>query len=87
MTWPKDKVAFKFFHTLFWFFLRPGYLTIIIIPRARIGSESIVHEAEGQMGYWLRGQEGERNNIVLVKSNQLVKNIETKQLKLVKARL
>ena len=87
MTWPKDKVAFKFFRTLFWFFPRPGYLTIIIIPRARIGSESIVHEAEGQMGYWLWGQEGERNNIVLVKSNQLVKNIETKQLKLVKARL
>ena len=25
-------------------------------------SESIAHEAEGQMGYWLRGQEGERNN-------------------------
>ena len=26
-----------------------GYLTII--PRARMGSESIVHEAEGRMGY------------------------------------
>ena len=35
------------------------YLTII--PRARMGSESIAHEAEGQMGYWLRGYEGERN--------------------------
>ena len=33
-------------------------------------SESIAHEAEGQMSYWLRGYEGERNNIiVLVKSN------------------
>ena len=27
-----------------------------------MGSESIVHEAEGRMGYWLRGHEGERNN-------------------------
>ena len=27
-----------------------------------MGSESIAHEAEGQMGYWLRGYEGERNN-------------------------
>ena len=35
-----------------------------------MASESIAHEAEGQMGYWLRGHEGERNNnIVLVKSN------------------
>ena len=24
--------------------------------------ESIAHEAEGQMGYWLRGHEGKRNN-------------------------
>ena len=44
-----------------------------------MGSESIAHEAEGRMGYWLRGHEGNRNNIVLVKSNWLVKNIETKQ--------
>ena len=36
------------------------YLTII--PPARMGSESIAHEAEGRMGYWLRGHEGERNN-------------------------
>ena len=34
----------------------------IIIPPARMGSESIAHEAEGRMGYWLRGQKGERNN-------------------------
>ena len=27
-----------------------------------MGFESIAHEAEGQMGYWLRGHEGERNN-------------------------
>ena len=36
------------------------YLTII--RRARMGSESIALEAEGQMRYWLRGHEGERNN-------------------------
>ena len=34
--------------------------TIIIIPRAQMGSESIAHETEGWMGYWLRGHE--RNN-------------------------
>ena len=52
-----------------------------------MASESIAHEAEaeGWMGYWLRDHEGEQNNnIVLVKSNLLVKNIETKQLKLAK---
>ena len=27
-----------------------------------MGSESITHEAEGRMGYWLRAYEGERNN-------------------------
>ena len=27
-----------------------------------MGSESVAHEAEGRMGYWLRGHEGERNN-------------------------
>ena len=27
-----------------------------------MGSESIAHEAEDRMGYWLRGNEGERNN-------------------------
>ena len=27
-----------------------------------MGSELIAHEAEGRMGYWLRGHEGERNN-------------------------
>ena len=36
------------------------YLTII--PRARMGSESIAHEAEGRMDYSLRAHEGERNN-------------------------
>ena len=35
------------------------YLTTI--PRARMGSQSIAHEAEGRIGYWLRGHESERN--------------------------
>ena len=35
---------------------------LTISPRARMGSESIAHEAEGRMGYGLRGHEGERNN-------------------------
>ena len=37
-----------------------GYLTTI--PRARMGCESIAHEAQGRMGFWLRGHKGERNN-------------------------
>ena len=61
------------------------YLTII--PRARMGYEAIAHEAEGLMGYWLRGHEGERNNCF--SKIQLVgqKNIKTKRLSQVKARL
>ena len=49
-----------------------------------MGSESIAHEAEGRMGYGLRGHEGERNNCF--SKIQLVgqKNIETKHLSLVK---
>ena len=39
-----------------------GYRYLTIIPRARMGSESIAHDAEGRKGYWLRGHEGERNN-------------------------
>ena len=42
------------------YWARLNYLTII--PRARMGSETIAHEAEGRMGYWLRGHEDERNN-------------------------
>ena len=50
-----------------------------------MGSESIAHEAEGRMGYWLIANEGERNNCF--SKIQLVgqKNIETKLLSLVKA--
>ena len=42
------------------FMMLDVYLTII--RRAQTGSESIAHEAEGRMGYCLRGHEGERNN-------------------------
>ena len=35
---------------------------LTIIPWAWMGSESIAQEAEGRMGYWIRGHEGERNN-------------------------
>jgi len=66
------------------------YLTKIIIPRAWMSSESTAREAEGRMGYWhywVKGHEGERNNCF--SKTQLVgqKNIETKHLSLVKARL
>ena len=43
----------------------PGFLMdtlLTIIPRARMSSELIAHEAEGRMGYWLNAHEGERNN-------------------------
>ena len=45
-----------------------------------MGSETIAHEAEGRIGYWLRGHEGKMNNCL--SKIQLVgkKNIETKQL-------
>ena len=51
-----------------------------------MGYESIAHEAEGRMGYWLRGYEGERNNCF--SKIQLVgqKKIETKHLFQVRAR-
>lgn len=32
------------------------------VPRARMGSESIAHEAEGGIGYRRRGHGGERNS-------------------------
>ena len=58
---------------------RPRAFYLTIIP------ESIAHEAEGRMGYWLRAHEGSRNNCF--SKIQLVgqKNIETKHLSLVKA--
>ena len=56
---------------------------VTIIPRARMGSESVAHKAEGRMGYWLRGHEGERKNC-FSKIQLVGQNIETKQLKLAK---
>ena len=52
-----------------------------------MGSESVAHEAEGRIGYRLRGHEGERNNCY--SKIQLVgqKDIETKHLSLAKATL
>ena len=53
------------------------YLTII--PQAQMGSETIAHEAQSRMGYWLRVLRMRGIIIiVLVKSNYLVKNIENK---------
>ena len=50
-----------------------------------MGYESIAHEAESRMGYWLIGYEGERNNCF--SKIQLVgqKDIETNHLLQVKA--
>ena len=43
-----------------------------------MGSESIACEAEGRIGYWLRGHEGERNN--RFSKTQLVgQNIENRK--------
>ena len=63
----------------------PVYLTII--PRAQMGYESIAHEAEARMGYWLRGHEGERNNCFSKIQVVGQKNIKTKHLSQGKARL
>ena len=58
---------------------------LAIIPRARIGSESIANEAEGPNGLLTQSPcMRVRGIIVLVKSIWLVKNIETKQFSLAK---
>ena len=36
--------------------------TKTIMSLALMRSESIAHEAEGRMGYWLSAHEGEKNN-------------------------
>ena len=38
------------------------HINLTIIPRARMGFESIARKAEERMGYWLRDHEGERYN-------------------------
>ena len=58
---------------------------LTIIPRVRMGYESIAHEAEGRMGYSLRAYEGERNNCFSKIQLFGQKNIETKHLSQVKA--
>ena len=50
-------------------------------------SESIAHEDKGQMGYWLKGHEGERNNCFSKIQLGGQKYIETKHHSLAKARL
>ena len=52
-----------------------------------MGYESIAHEAEGRMGYRLRGHEGERNNCFSKIQRVGEKNIKTKHLSQVEARL
>ena len=54
-----DSLVLVFVHSL----VLSTELYLTIIPRARMGSESesIAHEVESQMDYWLRGHEGERN--------------------------
>ena len=44
------------------FFIYNSRAFLTIIPRARMGSGSVAYEAEGRMGYSLRGHEGKRNN-------------------------
>ena len=56
----KDASATEKTNSLYYAQVSCVYLTII--PRAPMGSESIAHEAEGRMGYGLRGHEVERNN-------------------------
>ena len=56
----KDASATEKTNALYYAQVSCVYLTII--PRARMGSESIAHEAEGRMGYGLGGHEVERNN-------------------------
>ena len=50
-----------------------------------MGYESIANEAEGRMGYWFRGYEGERNNCFSKIQLLGQKNIKTKHLSEVKA--
>ena len=52
-----------------------------------MGSELIAHEAEGWMGYSLRGHEGERNNCFSKIQLVAQKNVETKHISLVNTRL
>ena len=55
-----------------------------------MGSESIAHEAEGRVGYRLKGHESERNNCLSkfqLVGQKIYIYIETKHLLQVKSRL
>ena len=41
-----------------------------------MGSESIAHEAEGRMGYWLRGHEGEKQTLRQTSAKQAPNLVE-----------
>ena len=56
-------------------------------PAERDDNSSDYHEAKGRMGYWLRGCEGKRNNCFSKIQLEGDRNIETKHLALVIARL
>ena len=45
-----------------------------------MGYESVAHESEGRMGYWLRGHESERNNCFSKIQLFGQKNMKTKHL-------
>ena len=59
-------------------FLRNLLSSLTIIPRARMGSESIAHEAEGRMGY-NSGAVRARGIIVLVNLTSWSKISRTKK--------
>ena len=87
-------------HAIVWYNFQPCYQKTNVYYFAHQGQTNIqqlfltpqwalsvnTHEAEGRMEYdSARGHKGKRNNnIVLVKFNQLVKNMETKQHELAK---
>ena len=45
-----------------------------------MGFESVAHEAEGRMDYWVGEAMRARGIIFLVKSKYLIKNIENKKI-------
>ena len=64
------------------------YRYLTIFPRAQMGSESIAYEADRRTKWAIASEAMRARGItVLVKTKQLVKNIETKHLQLVKFRL
>ena len=58
-TWQKVVLTYRNDN---WYEVMGLWRYLAIIPQVRMGYESIAHEAQGQIGYWLVGYEGERNN-------------------------